>query len=79
MRPELEVLAALGVDSAVLDAAPGGPLRFSGGIARVHPTSPDRRCCSSCGALPYATQRLDLRWRDSCRDCMLIGFDLAWS
>ncbi|MFE5407010.1 hypothetical protein ACFQ9Z_38185 [Streptomyces sp. NPDC056580] len=79
MRDDLHVLAALGIDPATLDPAPGGPLRYSGVRDRSHP--PGRHRCSACGAPAVATRRLHapglgLRWQDSCRDCMIAGWKL---
>lgn len=84
MRSELEILDTLGVDSSALEPAPGGPLRFAGGIARVDPRSSDRRPCSSCGDPAYATQRIDvpghgLRWLDKCRGHLLRAARAQWS
>ena len=83
MRTDLQLLAALGVDPATLDEAPDGMLHRTGWQARVHPLSPTRRPCTTCGAPAYATCRLDLpelglRWLDSCRDHMLAVARLRW-
>ncbi|MFQ6148678.1 hypothetical protein ACLMNJ_37435 [Streptomyces seoulensis] len=79
MPDDLRVLTVLGIDPHVLEAAPDGPSRRAGFQVRIHPLSPERRCCSSCGALAVATRRLDvpglgLRWVDACRDCMIAAW-----
>ncbi|GGJ50460.1 hypothetical protein [Streptomyces brasiliensis] len=84
MRDDMRILAALGIDPAALEPAPEAPLRLSGWQARIHPLSLTRRPCSSCGAPATATQVVSvpgsgLRWRDSCRNCMLAGFRAARS
>lgn len=75
MVDDLDRLARLGVDPAVLEPAPDGPLRHSGYRARIT-LGPSHRPCSACGKPAVATRRVDagaLRWLDSCRDCMLAG------
>jgi hypothetical protein len=84
MRDDTRILDALGIDPAALEPAPDVPPRLSGWQARVHPLSWMRRPCSSCGEPAVATQVLSvpglgLRWRDSCRDCMIAGFRAARS
>lgn len=80
MRPDLHALAHLGIDPAALQPAPAGPIRTTGYQARIHP-GPLRRPCSACGEPAVATrvvdvQQLGRRWHDSCRDCMIAGFEL---
>ncbi|MGW5477726.1 hypothetical protein [Streptomyces sp. NPDC004008] len=80
MRPDLQALAHLSIDPAQLQPAPAGPLRATGFQTRIHP-GPSRRPCSACGQPAVATRIVDvpglgLRWHDSCRDCMIAGFEL---
>lgn len=75
MASDLDRLTLLGIDPAVLEPAPAGPLRYSGYRCRIGP-GPSRRSCSACGRPAVATRRIEvdgLRWLDSCRDCMVAG------
>ncbi|WP_060905262.1 hypothetical protein [Streptomyces scabiei] len=82
MVSDLARLARLGIDPAVLEPAPVGPLRYSGYQSRIGP-GPSHRSCSACGAPAVATRRIEvdglLRWLDSCRDCMVAGAQVGES
>jgi hypothetical protein len=79
MPDDGRVLIVLGIGTHALEAAPDGPPRHCGYQPRIHPLSPERRCCSSCGAPTVAMRRLDvpgldLRWVDACRDCVIAAW-----
>ncbi|MER6979377.1 hypothetical protein [Streptomyces carpinensis] len=72
---------SFGIGPARLDPAPAEPVRKTGYRPRIHPHSPTRARCSSCGEPAVATRIVDvpgpgLRWHDSCHDCMVAGFKL---
>lgn len=83
MRRDLETLAFLAIDPALLEPAPAGPPRHADWWPRIDIYSPTRKRCSSCRALAVSTRTVDVpglgwRWQDKCRDCLVAGAHLSW-